>query len=78
LPVVDFMRKKIKEITSILKNSDAISVLHQNLTVQGQDLQKVSDTCVFQSTFYNSNFCTVVPPFKPISRVVNIDESELF
>jgi hypothetical protein len=72
------MHEKIEKVRSILKNSNKTSVLHQNLTVEAQDSQKISDTCVFQSSFYNTNYCSVIPPFKPISRVINIDESELF
>lgn len=64
--------EKLKEIESFLKGAKHLTVLHQNLTVR-QAENALPNSCLFSSEFYNSKYCMVQPPFKPVSRIVKIE-----
>lgn len=70
---------EFEPIIETIKADKNLPVLHQHLTLTPMETRPAftNSTCAVPCTFYNSRFTMVIPPYKPISRIIQIDEDSV-
>lgn len=64
------------ELSQIIRTDKRLSVLHHHLTVttSGKEASITSGTCAVACSFYNSKVTIITVPYKPISRIIKVNE----